>query len=237
MIDLLKKLLPLRKGVFVDIGVNLGYTLIKAKVVDPSIRYVGFEPNPACVFYTTELIRENQFSDCSLVPVGLFDRSEVAVMRSYGDARVDPAGSVVGGELRANETPTGERFVPLFDFETVKSAIPQLDEDIAIVKIDVEGAELEVLSAIKGFLREKSPLVLIEILPVYEAGNKVRLDRQESIESLFKNLSYRMARVRKSSDGRYDGLEAIDTIGIHRDLDACDYVLIPPSMDVSKVVG
>ena len=237
MIDLLKKLLPLRKGVFVDIGVNLGYTLIKAKVVDPSIRYVGFEPNPACVFYTTELIRENQFSDCSLVPVGLFDRSEVAVMRSYGDARVDPAGSVVGGELRANETPTGERFVPLFDFETVKSAIPQLDEDIAIVKIDVEGAELEVLSAIKGFLREKSPLVLIEILPVYEAGNKVRLDRQESIESLFKNLSYRMARVRKSSDGRYDGLEAIDTIGIHRDLDACDYVRIPPSMDVSKVVG
>jgi len=50
MIDLLKKILLLKDGVFIDIGMNLGQTLIKLKCVDPNIRYFGFEPNPGCVY-------------------------------------------------------------------------------------------------------------------------------------------------------------------------------------------
>lgn len=50
MIPLIEKLLSIKKGTFIDIGVNIGQTLIKLKSIDPEINYIGFEPNPMCVF-------------------------------------------------------------------------------------------------------------------------------------------------------------------------------------------
>lgn len=67
------KLLPLRKGLFVDVGANLGQTLIKLKSIKPARGYVGFEPNPACVFYLRELIRRHAFENSEIIPAGLSD--------------------------------------------------------------------------------------------------------------------------------------------------------------------
>ena len=69
MTQWLESLLPVRTGVFLDIGVNLGQTLLKVKAIDPQRPYVGFEPNPACVFYLHELISMNQIQEASIFPV------------------------------------------------------------------------------------------------------------------------------------------------------------------------
>src|ERR1700731_1128677 len=55
MYVVLSKLLPLFKGAFIDIGVNVGHILIKLKTVNRDIEWIGFEPNPKCIYYSLEL--------------------------------------------------------------------------------------------------------------------------------------------------------------------------------------
>lgn len=62
MLKILTSLFKLRSGTFLDIGVNLGLTLIKVKSVNADRNYIGFKPNPACVFYIEELKRINKLS-------------------------------------------------------------------------------------------------------------------------------------------------------------------------------
>src|SRR5687767_11314100 len=60
MCDVIEKLLSVKTGGFIDIGVNVGQTLIKLKLVDANVSYIGFDPNPVCVFYTKTLIKKNK---------------------------------------------------------------------------------------------------------------------------------------------------------------------------------
>jgi FkbM family methyltransferase len=71
MVDLQKGLMTARKGTFVDVGMNLGQTLLAAKAIDPARHYIGFEPNPHCFAYCEQLTQLNQLPNVSLVPIGL----------------------------------------------------------------------------------------------------------------------------------------------------------------------
>lgn len=62
------------KGAFVDVGVNIGQTLIKVKTQYPNLEYIGFEPNTACNFYTTLLIQKNNFKNCIVQNYALNDK-------------------------------------------------------------------------------------------------------------------------------------------------------------------
>src|ERR1700682_1074969 len=50
------------RGTFLDVGVNVGQTLLDVCVTNPSARYLGFEPNISNVFYLREMIRANSLS-------------------------------------------------------------------------------------------------------------------------------------------------------------------------------
>jgi FkbM family methyltransferase len=71
MADLLRQLLPTREGLFIDVGVNLGQTLVKVKDIDPERSYLGFEPNPSCVAFTERMIPALGLRNCRTVPAGL----------------------------------------------------------------------------------------------------------------------------------------------------------------------
>src|SRR5690348_7536911 len=38
-------------GLFIDVGANIGQTLLKVKCLENDWEYMGFEPNPNCVQY------------------------------------------------------------------------------------------------------------------------------------------------------------------------------------------
>src|SRR3954454_19952560 len=81
-------LLPGRPGAFVDVGVNVGQTMIKVKAFNPDLPYIGFEPNPVCYTYSYRLIAENGFTNCTLLPVGLSNTATVASLFINSDADV-----------------------------------------------------------------------------------------------------------------------------------------------------
>src|SRR5450432_1131388 len=63
-------ILKIKKGIFIDVGANIGQTLMKLRSFS-SVRYIGIEPNPDCIVYLERLIHLNNIEDCTICPVGL----------------------------------------------------------------------------------------------------------------------------------------------------------------------
>jgi FkbM family methyltransferase len=224
MIAVLEHLLDQNPGTFLDVGVNLGQTLIKVKGLEPGRKYIGFEPNSTCVVYAKALIKANQFKDCTIVPAGLFTEDALLSLECMDDGDADSSASLIKG-FRPDENIQHRILVPVFQFKTIA---PSLNlESVGLIKIDVEGAELEVIQSLYPVFLDWRPITLLEVLPVYSKANKMRQQRQEQLEGLFADLNYSFFRVEKTHDHEFSGLRKIETIGIHSDLSQCDYVVVP----------
>ena len=78
-----------------------------------------------------------------------------------------------------------------------------------VIKIDVEGAELEVIESLKGYIHKFQPIILMEILPSYTEGNQVRIGRQHTISAMFDELGYQIYRIIKSPSNNFSHLLTI----------------------------
>lgn len=224
MTDLLDQLFRVQDGAFLDVGVNVGQTLVKVKALDPYREYVGFEPNPVCVSYVRELIKGNRFERCTLFPVGLFTEDRVLSLDFFTEDISDSSATVIENFRPGNKI-FSRILVPVFQFDSLAGLVG--DTRFGIVKIDVEGAELEVVKSLSTLIGRDRPLILIELLPVYREDNTFRVSRQDELERIFDEHGYGILRVAKSSAGSYTGLRYIESIGVHSDLTLCDYVVAP----------
>jgi len=225
MTRLLEKLKPFFTGAFVDVGVNIGQTLIKAHSVNKNVNYIGFEPNAVCVHYVQELIKLNNIKNCKLIPVGVNDQSGVLKLNFFYSDETDSTASIIDN-FRPGESVDHFNYVPVFEYRHLQSLLPEIGH--CILKIDVEGAELEVLKTFGEWIMQCQPLIILEILPVYKPDNHFRLSRQHEIEKLLNSWNYQMSRVNKKGEIR---LTKISEIGVHGDLDNCDYVLYPIELE------
>ena len=226
MIDLLKIVLPVSEGIFIDVGVNSGQTLLKLKSVSNDIDYVGFEPNPTCIHYVNELIKINEFKNVTLIPAGISVESQIAKLFFFDKSEMDSSASIVK-DFRPDHKVEKVEFIPVFNMLTVKQSL-EIGK-IGVIKIDVEGGELDVLSSMENEIVFNQPIILIEILPAYKEENLVRIQRQNKIQQLFKDWDYTVFRVIKRNE-QFIKIEAIAEIGIHGDLNSCEYVAVPKKL-------
>lgn len=225
MVALLRRVLGVAgSGIFVDVGVNLGQTLAKVRALDPARPYVGFEPNPVCVHYVEELIAANRWQDCRVVPAGLGQTTGVATLHLYHGRGGDSSASVIA-DFRPDEAVTFRKSIVILGDQGVIADL--LAERVAVIKIDVEGAESDVLAALEPVIARDAPLVSMEILPCYDSERTDRIARQAAIEALLARHDYQKLRVHHAGRGGSFDLEPIDAIGIHGNLDHCEYVMVP----------
>jgi len=224
MVEVLKRILPHTSGCFADVGVNVGQTLIKVKAVDPGRPYLGFEPNPTCVFFVQELVRKNGYTDCTIVPAGLFTRDAVLFLNFFSDSSIGSSASVIDN-FRPTETVNHRVPVPVFRYDSLGPEIT--DVRIGFAKIDVEGSELEVLASMERVIERDRPPILIELLPVYTDDDSDRLRRQGAVEAFVRARNYVIFRILKNADNTFARGERIEGFGIHGNLAECDYLLLP----------
>lgn len=187
------------------------------------MNYIGFEPNPTCVYYVNCLVQLNNFTNIGLIPVGISTNTELGKLHFYSNTETDSAASIIEN-FRPNEKVAKTEYIPIFSVEEIARKVEF--SNISIIKIDVEGGELEVLKSLESQIVADKPVILIEILPVYTKENVKRLERQNQIADLLKKWNYRINRVIKKNDVLVDVAE-IEEIGIHGDLNECEYVLVP----------
>jgi FkbM family methyltransferase len=132
---------PFRPKVVYDLGANIGVASLRFATLYPDARFYGFEPLPAnheiCVLNYHNLRKAQVF------PWAVGSRSEVTVFEPNEDPR--------GGHLQS--TPINPHLQPRKAIDVQVYSIADLIrvqklEPPEFVKIDVEGAELEVLRGI-----------------------------------------------------------------------------------------
>ncbi len=144
----------LRPGhVCFDVGANVGFlTLLCARLVGPGGRVVAFEPLPAAAAALRANLARNGFANVEV-------REEAAGERS-GSAWLAVGADTALSRMVARQGP-GTIAVPVVAIDDLvrSGAVPAPQ----VVKIDVEGAEVEVIRGMRDVLRRYGPVVLCEM--------------------------------------------------------------------------
>jgi len=140
--------------VVVDIGANVGmYTCLAAS---RGRHVIAFEPARRNLNFLYRNLWENQLSSVEVFPLGLGAQCGLARMYGYGGIA-----SFVPGWAQARRAHSS--IVPLTTLDTVLAG--RLEGSKALIKMDVEGFELEVLAGAGKMLSlEPKPTWLVEIL-------------------------------------------------------------------------
>lgn len=168
-------------NVFLDIGANAGYfTLLAGKYVGPTGRVLAVEPNPLMA----EQVRRNA-SRSGLINVQV---EEVACSDSPKSSRLylGPPSNTGGSSLSDRNTTTTE---------WVDVACVQADDlvrkyhlsRIDLVKIDVEGAEHDVLRGMNTILADHRPKIVMELIDDLLGSFSTTID---SVLSYLKTFQY-----------------------------------------------
>ncbi|OGT93976.1 MAG: hypothetical protein A2083_05765 [Gemmatimonadetes bacterium GWC2_71_9] len=143
-----------RGMVFYDVGANVGFlTLIGARLVGATGRVVAFEPHPASAAALRHNAALNGFAHVTVVAR--------AVGRAAGTAKLALREESTLARLAApGETgPTVDVEMVAIDDLVAAGAI----RPPALVKIDVEGAELEVIAGMRRTIAAHRPTILCEM--------------------------------------------------------------------------
>jgi FkbM family methyltransferase len=215
------KLLDAADGAFVDVGVNLGQSLLKVKTLRPSTRYVGFEPNPVCVAYVRQLVAANQFRDVVVAPFGLSDHASPLSLFTREDDESDSSATVVPG-LFSSQDSWRQTPVSVMPGDLALSSLKV--GPISVIKIDVEGAELEVVKGLSETLTRYRPAILCEVLPTYSGADGRRAFRQPRIQALtdiLRALDYQLLRLMPTGE-----VIPLRTIEPHSDRSLTNYAFV-----------
>ena len=220
-----------KPGLILDVGANVGQTLLGVRALDPGRVYVGCEPNPPCAAVLEELVALNAFADAHVVPAGLSGGAGLLALHDHGE--YSAIASTVAG-FRPDSFYTRTRHVAVLRGDDVLRSLDL--GPVAAIKIDVEGGELDVVKGLPETLSAHAPPVFCEILPVLEPGHDTaelhafRTARQEELLRILHGHGY--AAFRTPHDGGLEELPAggdgVPTIGPHGDLARCDYLFLPP---------
>jgi FkbM family methyltransferase len=188
MDEVIKGCYAVSQGTFIDIGANVGQTLLKVKSLFAAVAYVGFEPNLHCAGYISALIASNNFQDCAIFPVGLGCEEKITPL--FYEHHADPKATVVDN-FRGNEHALRRQTVMIRDAGTFIAALRL--PGIAIIKIDVEGYEAAVLSGVHDVLRCQRPFVICEVLRAHSPehpSHTFRVHSRTVCETLLRELDY-----------------------------------------------
>jgi FkbM family methyltransferase len=228
MSQLLAKLLSEKKGAFIDVGANIGQTLLKVKSIDQELLYYGFEVNHVCLFYLNELIKANNFKSTSIIPVGLSDKTVLTSLNFFSKYSDDATASILE-QIRPNEKIEKKEFVYVTRMDDL---LENMGAKIAVLKIDVEGAEIEVLKGAVSSIRMNQPVIIVEILPAYSSENIWRIERQHEIEEFVKSINYKIIQIGKDKYNNLGALTFIEKLGVNSNIIERDYLLIPEGINL-----
>lgn len=218
------------EGAFVDVGVNVGQSLLRVKTQFTEVKYIGFEPNPACVFYTDQLVKANNFDNCIVLNTALSDKPQKLILEK---TFIDDVRASTITELRPGHLDEIAHVIS-FDYDTLF-----IEERCAFIKIDVEGAELDVIKGMKQSILKHKPIIACEILDSHSAESLEFTQRRvNELVNLILSMNYKMVRF-LTKDNALNGIEVIDNIVIKQwtreSLFANDYLFYPEEEELNVI--
>jgi FkbM family methyltransferase len=161
--DIIERFLPKQGDIVVDIGAHMGrYTIIGSKRVGAQGKVVAIEAHPGNFEMLNRNIKLNQLTN--VISLNYAAYSKETKIRLYVPG--EESGYTVYNTIMSNRAGTEENFVEVnantLDYLLQLNQIKQ--EQVKWIKIDVEGAELDVLKGSTNVLsKSKDIALLIEV--------------------------------------------------------------------------
>jgi FkbM family methyltransferase len=146
-------------SVFYDIGANVGFfSLLAARLVGPEGKVISFEPLTDNLLNLYENVKRNQFCNVQILPLALGAANE--------EQTFQVSERPTWGKLKGVGSVTPDKY--LRDIKVIVRRLDDLFSEGAIqppdfVKIDVEGAEAQVVEGAKETLLRYGPTLMIEL--------------------------------------------------------------------------
>jgi len=167
--------------IFYDIGANIGFfTTLAAHLVGNSGQVYGFEPVPENVQRIRHNLQLNNFSNTTVIETAVSvhtGKGRLLLARHSGGAMVASAGTPVDfkGAMNVN-------FTSIDDLLAQKKIKPP-----TLVKVDVEGAEIDVFKGMKQTIIKYKPIIIYEV----DDGNQESFEQKsKALENLINSLGY-----------------------------------------------
>ena len=139
--------------IVVDVGANLGLTSILFSQL--SSRVFAFEPSPSTYELAVRNLAANDVSNVEVFNLALGIEHSAATIRFNP---LDRAGAFISAESFESEHVSEEiQIIRFDDFVTGMDIYP------SVIKIDTEGFDLDVVMGAKEYLRERQPIVIVEL--------------------------------------------------------------------------
>ena len=140
----------------VDIGCNIGYfALLEAKCVGPCGKIIAIEPEPGNARLFQSNLRANRYRNVEFHQVAISNRNGTSALRISDKSNRHSLSSVPWR--------TTDLCVPVCTLDSLLSKNPP--ESVDLVRMDLEGHEVEVLEGMRATIHRYSPKLLIEIHP------------------------------------------------------------------------
>lgn len=159
---------------FWDIGANIGQTMIKVLTAAPDATYFGFEPQIQPAAQIEDFIHRNALSNCRIFPFALGDRNGCAWLyhNSDTDEMASLSDSHLGGSTAARAT-----IILLRKGDEIFAEMGCTD--MGVLKIDAEGAEIQVLHGFRQTIARHRPAILLEVLPNFVGEQRDWLPQEQ----------------------------------------------------------
>ena len=148
------------QGCFFDIGANVGLYTWEVREACPNRNILAFEPDPKNIKLLEKTLGEANLQNLEICQSALSNQAGEA---SFFQDTLTSATGCVGG----NDKPWIEQYLNSSSneirvkTETIDSVV-KADKTPSLIKIDVEGHEVEVLQGGRNTLNEAKPLLIIE---------------------------------------------------------------------------
>jgi FkbM family methyltransferase len=120
------------KPYIIDCGTNIGLSIISYKKMYPNARIIGFEPDPKILSIANKNIKNENYTNIQLINKAVWTEETILMFHQEGSA---------GGRI-VNEKNDKTINVSTFDLKKL------LVENVDFLKIDIEGAEYEIMKDI-----------------------------------------------------------------------------------------
>jgi FkbM family methyltransferase len=178
-------------AVFLDVGANVGcYSLQAASLAGPAGRIFSFEPSPPVLERLRRNVDLNGFSNITPCGCALGGASarRLLYLETGNEGYSNAIASLHPSGWHGSRDNTREIQVRTMDEWFQESGLPRLD----LVKIDVEGAEFEVLEGARQTLASHQPTIAMEVCEhTYAAAGR----HPAMLSGFFDALRYKTERL------------------------------------------
>ncbi|MDA8807013.1 FkbM family methyltransferase [Opitutales bacterium] len=165
-------------GWFFDVGANVGLYTWEVRKVCPTRNILAFEPDPKNIKLLEKTLSEAKLQNLEIFKCAL--SNQLAEVSFFQDNLTSATGCVAGKDKPwIEQYLNGSANEIRVKTETLDSVVSE-DKNPSLIKIDVEGHEIEVLQGGRNTLSEAKPLMIIESFP----------PKQSSVLSLLDELGY-----------------------------------------------